>query len=148
MRSLWPGVRWGDLLMSREGVRVRAGVQHIHKSVAETSTLYFTYRRAYRDVSDLSHGWGHNSQWRTALRRFYCTAESFHYNVDGKHDLRARSRKPDRDGLTPGERHELLVHRCFVRCEKPSGDLWPYDDTLVESRFTIDTGEHDSVPPS
>ena len=35
-------------------------------------------------ASDLSHGWGHNSQWRTDFRRDYEESAELHYNVDGR----------------------------------------------------------------
>jgi hypothetical protein len=82
-------------------------------------------------VSDLSHGWGSNSQWRTAFRRDYQVAGEVCYNTDGEHDLRKPfARSEDRDGLSQEERIELLVSRCFILTERSHTGLWPFDDTL------------------
>jgi hypothetical protein len=119
----------GDMVFSRAGVRVSGGRRFIRKDVAESSTLYWAFRRKNRPSQDLSHGWGSNSQWRTRFRRDYRLGEEFHYNVDGKHDLAApEPAAEDRDGLAREERIELLTNRCFIRTVKPHSDLWPYDD--------------------
>jgi hypothetical protein len=129
--TLWPCLMLGDMVFSRAGVRVSGGRQFIRKDVAESSTLYWAFRRKNRAYQDLSHGWGSNSQWRTTFRRDYRIGEDFYYNVDGNHDLAALDpTAEDRDGLTREERIELLTHRCFVRTMKPHDDLWPYDDML------------------
>ena len=85
-----------------------------------------------RACQDLSVGWGSNSQWRTDFRRDYHAGTDFYFNVDGTNDLRRPLSEPDRDGLTRGERIELLTHRCFITVDKdkPLNDLWPYDDVL------------------
>lgn len=127
--TFWPCLMLGDMVFSRGGVRVSGGRRFIGKHVAESSTLYWAYRRMNRPYQDLSHGWGSNSQWRTRFRRDYRIGQEFHYNVDGKHDLAAPEPTiEDREGLTREERVELLTHRCFVRTTKPHDDLWPYDD--------------------
>jgi hypothetical protein len=129
--TIWPCLMLGDMMLSRAGVRVSGGTLSMRKDVAESSTLYWAFRRKNRPVQDLSHGWGSNSQWRTSFRRDYRLGEEFHYNVDGKHDLAApEPPAEDRDGLTREERIELLTNRCFVRAMKPHSDLWPYDDML------------------
>jgi hypothetical protein len=69
-------------------------------------------------------------------------ARAFCYNVDGTLDVwqpsptDAGRRYSLRDYLTPQQRHELLVNRCFIVSAEHScdGDLWPYDDTAVEQR--------------
>lgn len=127
--TFWPGLLLGDMVFSRAGVRVSGGRQFIRKEIAESSTLYWAFRRKNRPYQDLSHGWGSNSQWRTSFRRDYRIGEELHYNVDGKNDLAApETTAEDRDGLTREERTELLVNRCFVRTTKPHDDLWPYYD--------------------
>ncbi|WP_437983864.1 hypothetical protein [Sorangium sp. So ce117] len=127
----WPCLMLGDLLFSRAGARVRGGSEIIRKDIAESSTMYWTYRRKNRPVQDLSHGWGSNSQWRTAFRRDYRSGQTLCYNVDGKRDLGAlESTAEDDDGLTREERVELLTNRCFIFTMKPHDDLWPYDDRL------------------
>ena len=129
--TFWPCLMLGDMVFSRAGVRVSGGRHFIRKDVAESSTLYWAFRRKNRPYQDLSHGWGSNSQWRTRFRRDYRIGQEFHYNVDGKHDLAApEPTAVDRDGLTREERAELLTNRCFLRTPKPHNDLWPYDDML------------------
>jgi hypothetical protein len=129
--TLWPCLLLGDMVFSRAGVRVTGGKQFISKDVAESSTLYWAFRRKNRPYHDLSQGWGSNSQWRTPLRRDYCIGQEFHYNVDGKHDLAAPEPTcENQDGLTRDERIELVTNRCFIKTTKPHNDLWPYDDRL------------------
>jgi hypothetical protein len=125
---LWPAYTLGPLLITRAGCRVRAGRQHLVKEIAERSTLYWAYARNGRPTADLSHGWGSNSQWRTTFRRDYATDGRLFYNVDAKPQ---QGPAMDED-LSAGERAELLRHRCFVTCTKPSDDRWPYGLSLVE----------------
>lgn len=135
---VWSGFMLGSLLFCRAGVRVRGGREHIKKEIAERSKLYFTFRRNNRPVSDLSHGWGSNSQWRTQFRRDYENDSSFYYNVDGEMDatLASTSAHPSssRENLAAEERVELLVNRCFVLSDQPDEDLWPFDDTYTEKK--------------
>lgn len=127
--TLWPCLMLGNMLFSRAGVRVSGGKNFIRKNIAEMSTLYWAYRRNNRPHQDLSHDWGGNSQWRTRFRRDYRFGRELHYNVDGKSDISvSEPTHVDRNGLTIEERIELLVNRCFIRCDKPNGDLWPYYD--------------------
>jgi hypothetical protein len=126
----WPCLMLGEMLFSRAGARVSAGRRAIRKEVAESSTMYWAHWRKNRPYEDLSHGWGSNSQWRTSFRRDYRKGGHCLYNIDGTRDLSAVPSEDDRDGPSAAERVELLTNRCFVRCMKPHGDLWPYDDTL------------------
>ena len=130
--SQWPGFMYGEMLFSRSGVRVRGGADFVRKNVAEASTLYFTHRRLNRPTEDLSMGWGHNSQWRTAFRRDYEINGQLLFNVDGKKSLLRESKTDSVDdyGLTVPDRIELCMNRCFVRTEKPHGDLFPYVDYI------------------
>lgn len=136
----WPGLKFGEMVFSRAGVRVTCSPSALVPATAERSTLYFAHVRRRRRTEDLSVGWGHNSQWRTEFRRDYEDDEHLYFNVDGAIDLGAE--------LVPGQlgteidphpaedlpldvRRELLIHRCLVRSPLPDGDLWPYDDTLT-----------------
>ena len=143
----WPGLMFGSLIFSRAGARVKFRSGVMDKDVAENSPLCFTYWRLHRETRDLSHGWGHNSQWRTRFRRDYVSERCYHYNVDGRHTLGDSSEKPptaaeaqasraenNLDDLTTEERIELLVNRCFVRCGKDARDAWPYDDRYTVAR--------------
>jgi hypothetical protein len=131
--EFWPALMLGDMMFSRAGVQVGGGRKHIRKEIAETSTLYWAYRRKNRPYNDLSQGWGSNSQWRTDFRRDYRIEGKFFFNANKKHDLREPAREEDRDGLTRGERIELLVHRCLITVDKPHHDLWPFDDFFVSA---------------
>lgn len=129
LRPVWPVLMFGDLLFSRSGVEVKGGRKNVIKEIAERSTLYFAYRRFDRKTTDLSMGWGSNSQWRTQIRRDYLTEGKYVYNADGKNLLNSPSAaEPDRDGLTPEQRSELCCNRCFIVTTKEDSDLWPYDD--------------------
>jgi hypothetical protein len=133
--EIWPGFMLGQLAFCRAGVCVQAGTDIMLKHVAEGSTLYWAYRRKNRPYQDLSQGWGSNSQWRTRFRRDYTDGSIYIYNVDGRLDARLSGPSPRpnpaRDDLSPDERVELLVNRCFVRTCKPHSDLFPYHDTLT-----------------
>ena len=135
----WPAVMLGDMLISRAGVTVSAGATHMRKHIAENSTLYWEHWRRNRPVSDLSDGWGSNSQWRTAFRRDYLVDGHFHFNIDGKVQptephSQEKYRLPDQPDpgyirLSTAERIELLTHRSFVITDKPHHDLYPFEDT-------------------
>ncbi|MFJ9779384.1 hypothetical protein ACIRSS_07360 [Amycolatopsis sp. NPDC101161] len=134
---LWPGLWFGDLLFSRAGVRVRAPKHLVDATVATTSTLYFTFRRGQRPTSDLSHGWGSNSQWGTSFPRFYSDQDGLHLNWDGEVDIGAdppalRAGWSEEETEPLDERRELLLHRCFVRGPVPAdaSDRYPFDDRL------------------
>jgi hypothetical protein len=121
-KVLWPGYMCGPLLISRAGVSVIGGAAQIRKDIAETSTLYWCYRRAGRPTEDLSLGWGGNSQWRTSFRRDYFLKGEFYYNVADDHN----PRKSMPEDLEEHEQLELLRHRCFVLTDRPHADLFPY----------------------
>jgi hypothetical protein len=138
-RVLWGGFMFGDLLIGRAGVRVRAPAALLDPDVAVRSRLFFTFRRRARPTNDRSHGWGSNSQWATMFDRFYQDEGGLHFNWDGAVDLGAEP--PARDGPAgpspdaerPLERRrELLVNRCFVRAPLPDDepDWYPYDTRL------------------
>lgn len=127
IEARWPALMLGNLLYLRAGCVVAAGAQHVIKSVAEHSTLYWTFRRRDRPCRDLSHGWGSNSQWSTALRRDYLTPAAYHYNVDAGNPLPSPGTTADAALM-----HELLRHRGLVRTVADDSDLFPYDYTFVE----------------
>ncbi|MFL5760033.1 MAG: hypothetical protein ACJ789_09850 [Thermomicrobiales bacterium] len=132
---VWPGLSFGELLFSRAGVRVRCLPGVLDKESAERSTLYFAFRRRRRKTDDPSVDWGHNSQWKTELYRFYDDGTHYHFNVDGKIDLGANDlsgvEQNSNSKLMLAQRRELLVHRCVVTGWEPRDDLWPYDDTWM-----------------
>lgn len=135
LERFWPGLMFGELLFFRSGVAVTGGRDHVVKEIAEQSTLYFTFRRAHRRTSDLSMGWGSNSQWRTDFRRDYESGGKWIYNADGENLLNEPEKcEKEGDGLTHEERIELCKNRCFIITPKPNDDLWPFDDRFEEPR--------------
>lgn len=126
---VWPGLWFGSLLFSRAGVRVRAGVRHAERGVADRSPLYWTYLRRHRPTVDLSQGWGHNSQWRTDFRVDLRSASGDEINACGREDVDAEDWTAP--GLSPEERRELLRHRCLVRTPAAAGaageEFFPFD---------------------
>lgn len=118
VETLWPAFLLGHMLFCRAGVKVRGGVGFIRKDIAENSRLYWAYTRNNRQAVDLSHGWGHNSQWGTDFRRDYVDDDTYYYNVDGGHDIheeaRAEYQNGDEPTLTLPQRIELLTNRCFI----------------------------------
>ncbi|MGW0940647.1 hypothetical protein ACWD3X_37330, partial [Streptomyces sp. NPDC002666] len=61
-KVLWPGLMLGRLLFNRAGVRIRAGIEHAERGVADRSPLYWTFLRRHRPTVELSQVWGSNSQ--------------------------------------------------------------------------------------
>ncbi|MFJ9855702.1 hypothetical protein [Streptomyces sp. NPDC101150] len=121
---VWPGLMLGDLLFSRAGVRVRAGSNHAQRGVADRFPLYWTFWRRYRPTIDESHGWGHNSQWATDFRLDYRTSTAVHLNVAGETPRTGAGEFGEEATLlTPGERSELLRHRCLLRAPDASDEL-------------------------
>jgi len=133
--TLWTGFMLGKLMFCRAGVSVRGGRAHIVKEIAETSRIYWTFLRNNRQAVDLSHGWGHNSQWSTDFRRDYAAEDAYHYNVDGEHPL------IETDGAGGSERGwgelsvdssiELMSNRCFVRTTEHL-----YDEALYSAFYS------------
>ncbi len=132
----WPALVFGELLVLRSGVVVRAGRRWLDPRLVAEATLHFTYRRAGPRTEDPSMGSGSHSQWGTAARRDYATPDALWFNVDGDAPLEADLA----DGLPVEAARELLVHRRFVRT-RHARDVWPYHWTLVAPRTREDAGD-------
>lgn len=129
--SFWPCLMLGNMLFSRAGVSVRSGRRWLRPELAASTTLYWSYCRRYRPCSDLSHGWGSNSQWRTAFRRDYRFGSEIYFNVDEKRAVT----DPNPPGQSPctltlAQRIELVTHRCLVTLPGAHADLFPYPYSL------------------
>lgn len=135
--QLYPTIMFGALQFSRGGVII---YNHpcVDKSLAEKSDMYFTNHRDNRLCHDLSHGWGHNSRWRTDFVRNYETEKEWKFNVDREVDLSsAESYKQhyqqynDEIPVSVPAAKELLVNRCFIHKnsipQEIQLDLFPYD---------------------
>jgi hypothetical protein len=127
----WPGLVAGSLLLIRSGVGIRAGANHLDPEVAARSCLYWAWWRRNRRVVDMSHGWGHNSQWSTNFRRDYITREALYYNVDSRDKPAGQARRASE--LSEAEHLTLLRHRCSLLVDL-GHDQWPYDDFAMEPR--------------
>ena len=153
---LWSALTWGEMLICRAGVRVRAGRNWLDAGVAASSPLYFAHRRGYRETHDLSHGWGGNSQWRTAFRRDYFCNGFYVFNADGAPDgdkppwvqtlsghewaqLGERQFfasdfyrwEPGEIGSSFAERESLLVNRSLICGDSTDAEFWPWPDTAI-----------------
>lgn len=128
VEEVWPGALVGGLVLVRAGVTVRAGARRLDPDVAARSCLYWAWSRRNRVTRDLSHGWGHNSQWRTDFRRDYLVGDELHYNVDASPIVGG---PPDEDDITPEQRRDLLRYRHSVTVDWGE-ERWPFDDKLVE----------------
>jgi hypothetical protein len=126
--EVWAGALMGGLMLVRAGVVVRAGANVLDPDVAARSCLYTSWWRRNRQVRDLSHGWGHNSQWRTDMRRDYIIGDQLHYNVDARNSI-----PPEWVDLPEEDRRTLLRYRHSLTVDWGS-EQWPFDDYFVESR--------------
>jgi hypothetical protein len=121
--KVWPGYLAGSLLLVRAGVVVRAGKNVMDPAVASRSRMYWAWWRRNRRPTDLSHGWGSNSQWGTDFRRDYYADGQLYYNVDWyKHKHSGE--------LTDDVAAELVRNRCSVLVDH--GEVWPYGHTVTE----------------
>lgn len=125
-KTWWPGFFCDTLLMARGGVTVRAGARVLDPAVAAGSPLYWAWLRRNRPAVDLSHGWGHNSQWRTSFRRDYLVDGTCHYNVDA----RGPRDGPDEE-LSEEELADLVRYRCGTTVDR-GPDAWPFDTRVVD----------------
>jgi hypothetical protein len=121
----WPALMIGELVFARAGVRVRTGSAHAVPGVADRSTLHWEYWRRHRATSDGSFWWGHNSQWKTAIRRDYVTDCGHVYDYDAFSSFSRLSRLHDADdGAYPpltADQASFIMNRCQLRNdEEPS----------------------------
>lgn len=122
--QLWPTLMLGELMYCRGGCAVTGGSGRVVKEIAEGSRLFWAHRRMNRPCEDLSHGWGSNSQWRTAFRRDYRTADAFRYNVDGRISLNELTGVVR--GVPVATMVEVVRNRCLVRTAADDKDFFPY----------------------
>jgi hypothetical protein len=127
--EVWPGYLVGSMLLTRAGVSVWAGANVLDPDVASRSPLYWSWWRRSRRPVDLSHGWGHNSQWGTDFRRDYVVGDELHYNVDKSDKQRRAAVEP----LPPEQALALLRFRCSTTVDH-GADQWPFSDHWVEQR--------------
>lgn len=137
-KVILPGAMFGSLLLARAWVAVDAPPSLIPPELP-LRVLYFAHQRPGRRAHDLSHGWGHNSQWNTDFHRFYDTGTTLVFNANAANDLASWPTTGNGDDVGPagpteyGARIDALVHRTNAAGfdDGVTGDLWPYDDTLT-----------------
>lgn len=120
----WPALMLGELVFTRAGVRVRAGSAHAVPGVADRSTLHWEYWRRHRITVDGSFWWGHNSQWRTAIRRDYITSRGHVYDFDGLYGFSDRRLSPVGDSARPPlttDQASFIKNRCQLRSDSEPG---------------------------
>ncbi len=127
---VWPCLMLGDMMFCRAGCVVTGGASHVVKDIAESSKLYWTYRRKDRPYADESFGWGNKSQWRTPLRRDYRLANGFDFNIDGDTSLNESDGMID--DLPVETMIELIRNRCLIKTQLDDSDLCPYGFRYTE----------------
>ncbi len=137
----FPAVHLGNLVLKKAGVIVGLNTNNYNLSLVNNATIYWAFRRKNRKHQDLSHGWGHNSQWRTDFRFDLETEGSFIYNLYGSKDLSSNNDSVKNElkeqGLLLIEAIELTKNRHFITSVKNDGDLFPYDFKYVEDKKHI-----------
>ncbi len=126
-----PVIKLKQLMIKRSPVAITLDPEVYDFNLVNNATLYWTFRRSNRKTTDLSEGWGHNSQWRTGFRLDIEKEQSYIYNLNGKFDLNvldpATLEELKNQDLTVEEAIELVVNRQFIRCSKPYAYQFPYD---------------------
>ena len=142
----WPCIMLGRMMFARAGVVVSSGDGQLLVGVVDSATLFWTHMRKDRKTTDLSVGWGQNSQWSTSFRRDFECAGFFAYNVDemgrgvalradGQHvveDAREYDIMPG--NMPPSHRIDLLRYRCAATFTLTEDDIWPYHDHFIEHK--------------
>jgi hypothetical protein len=121
----WPALMIGELVFTRAGVHVRAGSAHAVPGVADRSTLQWEYWRRYRPTCDGSFWWGHNSQWKTELRRDYITSRGHVYDYDAfssfSRQIRLSAADDSAQAPLTADQVSFIKNRCQLRTdEEPS----------------------------
>jgi hypothetical protein len=134
----WPALMIGELVFTRAGVHVRTGAAHAVPGVADRSVLRWEYWRRHRITSDGSFCWGHNSQWKTELRRDYLTDRGRVYDFDAlsEHSRRRRQSEIGDSAEQPltVDQAEFIKNRyrlCGFDDDEPD---FPYLDSGIDER--------------
>lgn len=133
----WPALMLGDLVFTRAGAHVRAGSAHAVPGIADGSALHWEYWRRHRTTSDGSFWWGHNSQWKTTMRRDYITSRGPVYDYDALYSAfhrRIRHSRDDdsvREPLT-ADQASFIKNRCQLRRNSEPG--FQYLDCGMDER--------------
>jgi hypothetical protein len=135
---LFPAIKLKNVIVKRSGVIITVNPKDFNIALINSAKTYWTYRRKNRRYQDLSHGWGHNSQWRTEIRIDIESNDRFIYNEHGTSSLNDVTEelieKLRQQNLELDEAIELTKNRHFINCIKDDGDLFPYDFRFEESK--------------
>ncbi len=130
MEVVFPALMLNQLLIKKAGTIVACNSEKYNLSVINQSTIYWAFRRKNRPYSDLSHGWGHNSQWRTSCRLDFDAGGKYYFNAGGSRDLNSPNADTlkilEEDQLTLENAIELTINRHFIHVED-NNDQYPYD---------------------
>lgn len=141
MECLYPSVRIQNLLIKRAGVIISLNQNDCDLDLINNSKIYWTFRRKNRIFQDLSHGWGHNSQWRTEFRMDIETENSYIYNKSGSIDLNKMTENLEQElkeqNLAINEAIELTTFRHFITTVKDDNDLFPYKFKFEEGKLNL-----------
>ena len=139
MDCLHPAIKLNNLMIKRSPVVITLNPRDYNLDLVNKATLFWTFRRSNKNTTDLSEGWGSNSQWRTEFRLDIETAHSYIYNLKNTLALNEPDEETvaelNKQDLTVEEAIELLVHRQFILCTKKDTDQFPYD-------FKYETPKH------
>lgn len=131
IESKHPAIKLKNLMIKRSPVTITLKPKDYDLNRVNNATLFWTFRRSNRKTTDLSEGWGSNSQWRTEFRMDIETEQSYIYNLKNTLDLNelneATITELNNYNLTAEEAIELLVHRQFITCTQADNDQFPYD---------------------
>lgn len=126
-----PAIKLKNLMIKRSPVTITLKPEDYDLNRINNAMLYWTFRRSNRKTTDLSEGWGSNSQWRTEFRMDIETEQSYIYNLKNTLDLNELNEETitelKNQNLTVAEAIELVVHRQFIACTKEDKDLFPYE---------------------
>lgn len=133
----WPALMLGDLVFTRAGVRVRAGSAYAVPGVADGSVLHWEYWPRHGTTSDGSFWWGHNSQWKTTMRRDYITSRGPVYDYDALYSAfwrRIRHSRHGDSGREPltADQASFIKNRCQLRLNSEPG--FQYLDYCIDER--------------
>lgn len=131
----YPALFLGNLLINRGGATITLPDEQYPIQEIKTAPIYWAYTRNNREAHDLSHGWGHNSQWRTSFRFDFRTEKGLFYNFTGKDSLNHPDQqlltKLHEDNISLDEAIDLVRYRQLLYIHKKD-ELWPYDYRFFE----------------
>lgn len=132
----YPALFLGNLLINRGGATITLPSKLYSIESIKTAPLYWVYERNDREANDLSHGWGHNSQWCTSFRYDFKTERGFYYNFTGKENLNAPDEtlltRLKEDNISIQHAIDVVRYRQMMIPHEKRADLFPYDYRFFE----------------